>query len=102
VKKHCTIGVVSPPSFMSRIVLAIFWAEYWGRSPGQRIDIQEKLMGGAAAGADWAEMYNQTRDDFFHPRGTIKIGNYDFNDVCPYLEKIEETLSEKDAPSAVI
>ena len=53
VKKHCTIGVVSPPSFMRRIVLAIFWAEYWGRSPGQRIDIQEKLMGGAA-GADWA------------------------------------------------
>lgn len=34
VKKHCTIGVVSPPSFMRRIVLAIFWAEYWGRSPG--------------------------------------------------------------------
>ena len=31
VKKHCTIGVVSPPSFMRRIVLAIFWAEYWGR-----------------------------------------------------------------------
>jgi len=57
---------------------------------------------GGAAGANWAEMYNQTRDNFPHPRGTMKIGNCDFNDVCPYLEKIEEILSEKDAPSAVI
>ena len=40
VKKHCTIEVVLPPSFMRRIVLAIFWAEYLGRSPGQKIDIQ--------------------------------------------------------------
>lgn len=52
-KKHCTIGVVSPPSFMRRIVLVIFWAEYWGRLPGWRMDIQKELMGGAA-GADWA------------------------------------------------
>ncbi len=91
VVKYCQILVTTPKNLLAKLTNSFFWREYYTRPTGERIDIQNKLMGGES-GAEWAKYYDQLREGFPPKEGEKKIGNLDWHQSLPAIKQIIELI----------
>ena len=93
---YCFLGTrANSSNFFAKLCRFIFWANYQSFPQKGKIEVQQFMMGGNL-GAEWAEYYqsNWTLDNFPPPIGTLKIGDLDYREACPFFNFIEEILRD--------